>query len=83
MTNINIDKLIESCDILQRHTDAFVEGCVHGSPKVFRACMTNFDREVLPAEAVTFRVFLSYPVASYGEATIHRDGTMEIRRVNP
>lgn len=80
MKNINIDKLIESCNILQRHTDPFMEGCLHSSVKAFDACMRAFDRKVLPAEAVTFKVYLSYPVSSYGEATIHRDGRMEIRR---
>lgn len=79
---INIDKLIQSCDTLQKHT-ALMDGCLHSSVRCFDACMRAFDRKVLPAEAITFKVYLSYPVDSYGEATIHRDGRMEIRRVNP
>ena len=79
MKNINTDKLITSCDILQKHT-VLKEGCLHSSVKAFDACMRAFDRDVLPAEAITFRVYLAAPVDSHGEATFYRDGRMEIRR---
>ena len=79
MLSINTDKLITSCDILQKYT-VLKEGCLHSSVKAFDACMRAFDRDVLPAEAITFRVYLAAPVDSYGEATFYRDGRMEIRR---
>lgn len=80
MKNINTDKLITSCDILQKYTVPFVDGCLHSSVKAFDACMRAFDRDILPAEAITFKVYLAAPVDSYGEATFYRDGRMEIRR---
>lgn len=78
MTNINIDRLIESCDALQRRT-CYHDGCMHVSSKCFMACLRAFEDKALPAEAITFRVFLNVPVMRFGEATIHRDGSMEIR----
>ena len=78
MTHINIDRLISSCDDLQRRT-IYAAGCMHSSARAFDACMRAFDRADLPAEAVTFRVFLNAPVMEYGEITIHRDGCMETR----
>lgn len=78
MTSINIDRLLESCDQLQRRT-CTAEGCMSSSVRCFNACMRAFDRKDLPAEAVTFRIFLNAPVMKYGEATIHRDGHMEMR----
>ena len=77
---INIDKLIENCDLLQRRT-IYAKDCMHVSAKCFDACMRAFDRKTLPAEAVTFRVFFNTPVMKPGEATIHRDGRMEMRTV--
>jgi len=78
MTAINIERLIEACDTLQRRT-TYAEGCMHTSARCFDACMRAFDCKALPAEAVTFRIFLNAPVLQYGEATIHRDGRMEMR----
>ena len=80
MTQINVSKLIESCDALQRRT-IWKEGFMHSSCMCFDACMRLFDRKTLPAEAVTFRVFFNAPVMKQGEATIHRDGRMEMRTV--
>lgn len=79
MKNINIDRLIESCDLLQ-HRTILAEGCMHSSVRCFDACMRAFDREVLPAEAITFKVYFNAPIMAYGEATIYRDGRMEMRR---
>lgn len=78
MTNADIDRLLKSCDALQRRT-AYAEGCMSSSARCFDACMRAFDRKTLPANAVTFRVYLNAPVMKYGEATIYRDGRMEIR----
>lgn len=79
MNNINIDRLIESCDTLQRRT-CTAEGCMSSSVRCFDACMRAFDN-ALPAQAITFRVFLNAPVMKYGEATIYMDGHMEMHTV--
>lgn len=78
MTNINIDKLLDNCQLLQNRT-VYAEGCMHSSVRCFDACMRAFDSK-LPAEAVTFRIFFNVPIMAYGEATIHRDGRMEMRK---
>ena len=80
MKDINIIGLIDSCDKLQRRT-CYAEGCMHSSARCFDACMRAFDRKDLPDEAVTFRIFLNSPVMKLGEATIHRDGSMEMRTI--
>jgi len=80
MISINIERLIKSCDALQRRT-SIADGCMHSSARCFDACMRAFDRKDLPTEAVTFRIFLNVPVMQYGEATIYRDGRMEMRTV--
>ena len=75
--NINIDKLIEACDTLQRRTIG-ASGCMHSSSRCFDACMRAFDQKRLPAEAVTFRIFFNAPILKEGRASIHRDGSMEM-----
>lgn len=79
MTTIDIDRLIDSCDALQRRTTA-EPGYMHSSCRCFDACMRAFDCRV-PAEAITFSIFLNAPVLKPGEATIYRDGHMEMRTV--
>lgn len=76
MGNINVEKLIEACDLLERRTVS-TDGCMHSSSKCFYACMKAF-RE---AEAITFRVFLNSPIMEYGEATIHRTGKLEMHTI--
>ena len=78
MTNINIEKLIESCDKLQQRT-IFARGYMHNSARCFDACMRAFDNKALPANAITFKIFFNVPVMKPGEATIYRDGRMEMR----
>ena len=80
MSQINIPALIDSCDTLQRRT-IWKEGFMHSSARCFDACMRMFDRKNLPAQAVTFRVYFNAPVIKEGEATIYRDGHMEMRTV--
>ena len=80
MPTINIDRLLDACAQLQRRT-TYAAGCMHTSVRCFDACMRAFDRTDIPAEAVTFRIFLNAPIMRYGEATIHRDGSMEMRTV--
>ena len=79
MTNIEIDRLIDSCVKLQRRT-APEPGYMHSSCRCFDACMRAFDCRV-PAEAITFSIFLNAPVLKPGEATIYRDGHMEMKTV--
>ena len=76
MTQINVDEIIKSCDKLQRRTIS-LKGYAHGSCRFFNICMRAFDCKV-PAEAVTFRVFLNPPVMKEAEATIYRDGRLEV-----
>lgn len=76
--NINIDKLIESCDTLERRT-IYAEGCMHTSSRCFDTCMRAFDNKALPANSITFKVFINAPVMKYGEATVYRDGRLEMR----
>lgn len=80
MTHINIPALINSCDALQRRTIS-KKGFMHSSCKCFDACMRLFDRKNLPAEAVTFQVYFNAPVMKYGEATLNRDGSMQMRTI--
>ena len=77
MKTLNIERIIESCDTIQRRT-CISDGCMHSSVRCFDACMRAFDCD-LPAEAISFRIFINAPVMKYGEATIHRDGSMEMR----
>jgi hypothetical protein len=80
MKKINVAKLIESCDALQRRTIT-AEGCMHSSSRCFDACMRAFDKKDLPAESITFKVFFNAPVMKYGEATLNRDGSMQMRTI--
>lgn len=77
-TQINIAQVIEACDRLS-HKITTVHGGFHGSAFLFDNCMRAFDCKALPAEAITFSVHYGYPVNMDGEATIHRDGTLEMR----
>lgn len=77
MVQINVDEIIKSCDKLQRRTLS-LKGYAHGSCRFFNICMRAFDCSV-PAEAVTFRVYINAPVMKEGEATIYRDGRLEMR----
>lgn len=75
--NINIDAVIKACDTLS-HRIITVGGERRGSSFLFNQCMRAFDRKALPAEAITFAVFLNVPVMKDATATIHRDGRLEI-----
>ena len=79
MTAINVSGVNNACDTLS-HRIITVGGERHGSAFLFDKCMRAFDCK-LPAEAITFSVFINYPVMSPGEATIHRDGRLEMRTV--
>lgn len=79
MTTINISGVINACDTLS-HRIITVGGERRGSAFLFDECMRAFDCK-LPAEAVTFSVLINAPVMKAGEATIHRDGRLEMRTV--
>lgn len=79
-TNINISAVITACDTLA-HRIITIGGERHGSSFIFNQCMRAFDRKTLPAQAITFSVFLNAPVMADAEATIYNDGRLEIRRV--
>lgn len=79
MKQLNVGEIIKACDRLQRLT-VQADGCMSSSVRCFDACMRAFDSAALPAQAITFKVFLNAPVMEYGEITIYRDGHMEIRR---
>ena len=82
MIALNVSRLIEACDTLQRRTQ-YAEGCLSSSVRAFNACMRAFDRKEGAVEAITFKVFFTAPVMQYGVATIWRDGTMAMRLGDP
>lgn len=77
--NIDVSAISEACDTLAQRVIT-VEGGHHGSTFLFDQCMRAFDAK-LPAEAITFSVFINAPVMKDGVATIHRDGRLEMRTV--
>jgi len=74
MNNINIDGIYEASRLIANRT---TDG--RGSAFYFDQAMRAFDCELLPAQSITFSVFLNTPVMRAGEATIHRDGRLEMR----
>ena len=79
MKRINVGEVIRACDMLAREIIT-VGGEHHGSVFLFNQCMRAFDNKNLPADAITFSVFLNAPLMCKGEATIDRNGHLEIRR---
>lgn len=78
--NINVEKIIKSCDTLA-HRATSIEGKYHGSSFLFDQCMRAFDNSHLPAQAITFSVHINAPICKDGEATIYRDGTLIMKTV--
>ena len=83
MMSINIYKLITACDTVARRCTEIPRGQLHythtaRSPWLFDQCMRAFDHPAV--EAVFYEVFIGYPVNEPGEATIHQDGSLEMRR---
>jgi hypothetical protein len=74
--DLDIQAILKACDTLARRVIT-IEGGYHGSTFLFDQCMRAFDAK-LPAEAVTFSVFINTPVMLPGSATIHRDGKLEM-----
>lgn len=79
MTNLNISQIINACDTLSNRIISIGDE-FHGSSWIFNQCMRAFDN-ALPAQAITFSVFINSPVMKDGEATIYRDGRLEMRVV--
>lgn len=79
LKDINIDGILEASRLLANRTIT-IGGERHGSPFIFNQCMRAFDHKALPAQAITFSVYLNAPIMAEGEATIYRDGRLEIRR---
>ena len=77
MDNLNIGAVLKTCDVLARRI-VTIGGEYHGSSFIFDKVMRAFEGN-LPAEAITFSVFINSPVNAPGEATIHRDGHLEMR----
>jgi hypothetical protein len=77
MTNLNTYNIINACDTLARRITS-IGGKAHGSAWIFDQCMRAFDNSALPAQAITFTVFINAPVMKYGQATIYRDGRLEM-----
>ena len=75
MSNINISALLNASATLA-HRITRMEGGAHGSAWIFNQCMRAFDRNELPAQAVTFTVFYNAPVMRGGIATIDRGGNL-------
>lgn len=78
MSKLNTYAVSLACDKLARRIIT-VGGKRHGSTWLFDQCMRAFDNASLPAEAITFTVFVNAPVMQDGIATIYRDGRMEMR----
>ena len=79
MSTINLEGVLNACDTLQRRT-IMQDGCMHSSVRCFDACMRAFTGKPA-AEAITFRIYLNAPVMRPGEATIHRDGAIQMRTI--
>ncbi|MBP5461177.1 MAG: hypothetical protein J6Y20_03535 [Lachnospiraceae bacterium] len=80
MLQLNTSAVSEACDKVSRKVTTIC-GTHHGSAWLFDQCMRAFDSKALPAQAITFSVFFNSPVMLDGEATIYRDGRVELRTV--
>ena len=79
MKYINTEALINSCDALGRRCIE-IAGTRHGSSWLFDQLMRMFEQSDA-LEAVTIPVFINAPVMSKGEATIGRDGSLQMYTV--
>ena len=71
---------IKTAEYIARHC-VTICGAYHGSTWLFDKLARLFDKQANKSvEAITIPVFLNAPLMCEGEATIHRDGKVEIRR---
>ena len=80
--SLNTEEIIRACYFLS-HKIVSVEGIHSGSifQFLFNQCMMVFTNKNLPAEAITFSVYFNVPVMKDGEATIYRDGKLEMHTI--
>ena len=81
LNNTALDNLLKTCDALQRRT-ILADGCMNSSVRAFNACMRAFTGK-LPANSVTFRVYLNAPVMKPGFCKIYADGHAEYSMTDP
>lgn len=77
---INIEGVIDAANKLYWRTST-IGGHLHGAVWIFDQCMRAFDCSALPAEAITFSVHIAPPVNLPGEATIYKDGRLEMHTI--
>lgn len=75
MAELNVARLIETCDKIERATVYAGKEYAHGSVRLFDACMRTMDTKPA-ANFVTFRVYWGAPFMRPGTVSIHRDGTV-------
>ena len=75
----NTQNLIQACDTIS-HRCTMIAGTHHGSAWLFDKLMRYFDSDKA-ATSVTIPVFLNAPILKEGEATIGRDGSLQMRTV--
>lgn len=75
MKNIDISKLIETCDHIQRTTIYAGKEYYHVSSKILYDCMKGFEKHP-EANFVTINVYWNAPFMKPGTVTINRDGTI-------
>ena len=80
MIDIDIANVLKACDTLSQRIIT-IGGKYHGSAFIFDQCMRAFDCKSLPAQAVTFDIFINAPVMKPGRATIYRDGRLEMHTI--
>ena len=77
MDNLDILAMIDASDKVARRCIEIC-GAHHGSAWLLSKSVRFFEREQA-AQAVTIPVYINAPVMRPGEATIHRDGRLEMR----
>lgn len=80
MTSMNMINIIKASEKVA-HRCTKIAGTQHGSTWLADKLIRYFEKEPA-AESITFDVFLNAPVMMDGEATIHRDGRLEMRTVS-
>ena len=79
MATINTSALIETCDTLARRCIKLAD-TYHGSAWLFDKLMRAFENS--PATvAITIPVYIGSPVMKPGEATICRDGSLQMHTI--
>ena len=72
-------RYIKSAEYISRHCIRICD-TQHGSAWLFDKLARFFDQNKA-VESVVIQVFLNAPLMCEGEATIHRDGSVQLRRI--